>query len=135
MDKKYKIANFIIVILLLILIVYFLFPKVINSNKALKSPLFENLQNDFCIDTDTNNSIDIQSKIYGVVLSLNKDDSCKYWYDINKFNKSHDFCAISVSFHDFCVDKNILRERICRGNLADSQDINCPLGCNYNKCN
>ncbi|MEK6879861.1 MAG: hypothetical protein AABY22_09655 [Nanoarchaeota archaeon] len=90
-------------------------------------------QNDFCRDSDAS-SIN-PSKVKGEVLSLHRDRSSCSWINLNKIdgNISH-LCAYSLTYNDYCLNLNTLREKICINDVVNSRDINCLNGCSGGKC-
>ena len=125
MKYKYLIIIGFSILFLIIIISSYIF---INNSINL-SPISN--QNKFCSDLDGKLNIYEQTKSLGLVLQINKDCS---WKQLNKLNSSFDFCNYMITYTDYCLSSNILREKICVNNSVSSLDIecNCNLGvCDY----
>lgn len=125
-QNKKKIVILSILIVLIFILIFTFLPKLFTGNVILSTS-----QNNFCGDTDGGQSLGIQSKTSGVVITLNKNSACD-WTKINSIYSG--FCAFSMSYNDYCYNTKTLRERTCSNNKINTVEVNCPNSCYYNKC-
>lgn len=125
-NKKYMIIAIIILGIILGIFFYnrtFTGKVILNTN-----------QNNFCIDGDGNLNLNDQSKLRSYILILRKESYCN-WSQINKFNSTHDFCSISISYNDYCLTTNIVREFYCNNDgTSNYADIACQNSCIRGQC-